>query len=52
MEALNITAIVGNKGPSHPYECMDNNDGTNVLSVTFHPQQQILVHNALCMINN
>ena len=41
--ALNITAIVGNKGQSHPYSCMDNSDGTNVLSVTFHPQQQTLV---------
>ena len=47
MEALNITAIVGDKGQSHPYTCMDNSDGTNVLSVTFHPQQQILVSSIL-----
>ena len=50
MEALNITAIVGDKGQGHPYTCMDNSDGTNVLSVTFHPQQQILVSCTCTMV--
>ena len=50
MEALNITAIVGDKGHSHPYTCMDNSDGTNVLSVTFHPQQQILASESVFAI--
>ena len=42
-EALNMTAIVGNKGMEHPYQCLDNNDGTNVLSVTFKPASLTLV---------
>lgn len=38
MQAINITSIVGDKG-HHAYECMDNTDGTNVLSVTYDPNQ-------------
>ncbi|XP_062518697.1 uncharacterized protein LOC134193864 [Corticium candelabrum] len=40
-EAINITAIVGDKG-SHAYECMDNTDGTNVLSVTYDPNVETM----------
>jgi len=36
-EAINITAIVADKGSSHPYHCENNTDGGNVLSVTYHP---------------
>jgi len=36
-DAINMTAILGDKG-THAYHCLANNtDGTNVLSVTFHP---------------
>lgn len=38
-----MTAIVGNKGMEHPYQCLGNNDGTNVLSVTFKPENLTLV---------
>ncbi|XP_065842108.1 uncharacterized protein [Oscarella lobularis] len=41
MEAINITAIVGDKG-HHAYDCMDNTDGTNVLSVTYDPNDKIM----------
>ena len=42
VEALNMTAIVGDKG-KHRYECMENTDGTNVLSVTFKPEKLSVV---------
>ena len=60
MEAINITAIAGDKG-KHAYSCevscngvvwwlyhpcvstQDNTDGSNVISVTFQPQQSTLV---------
>ncbi len=38
-----MTAIVGDKGSQHPHHCQDNTDGTNVLSVTFLPEQHTLV---------
>jgi len=37
-EAINITSILGNKG-THAYQCYNNTDGSNVLSVTFQPAQ-------------
>lgn len=40
-----MTVTVGDKGSSHPHVCMDNNDGTNVLSVLFQPEHQTLVRN-------
>lgn len=43
MEALNMTAIVGDKGSEHPHQCLNNTDGSNVLSVTFLPEHQTLV---------
>jgi hypothetical protein len=41
MEAVNITAIAGDKGRD-PYICQNNTNGTNVLSVTFEPNDQTL----------
>jgi len=41
-EAINMTAIVADKGSDHPYLCEDNNDGSNVLSVVFHPGQDVM----------
>jgi len=35
-DAINMTSILGDKG-HHAYQCYNNTDGTNVLSVTFHP---------------
>ena len=43
VEAVNITAIAGHKGEDHPYSCYNNTDGTNVLSVVYKPQDQVLV---------
>lgn len=42
MEALNVTAIVGDKGSHHPYQCQNNTDGSNVLSITFKPEHHIM----------
>jgi len=43
LAAVNITAIVGDKGKSSPYSCANfteiHEKGSNVLSVTFHPSQ-------------
>jgi len=38
-EAINITSILGDKGQT-AYQCQDNNSGSNILSVTFHPAVQ------------
>lgn len=38
-EAINTTAILGDKG-HHAYQCENNTDGSNILSVTFHPIAQ------------
>ena len=44
LEVLNVTAIVGDKGHTHPYQCLSNNtDGTNILSAVFQPQDNIMV---------
>merc|ERR1712232_44795 len=40
-EALNITAIIGQKG-KNVYKCENTDTGTNVLGVTFLPQQLFL----------
>ena len=54
LQAVNVTSIVADKGSKHPYVCMvrqssivlgvdivqDNTDGSNVLSVVFHPLTQ------------
>ena len=39
LEAVNITSILGDKG-HHAYQCYDNSDGSNILSVTYHPISQ------------
>eukprot|EP00051_Salpingoeca_urceolata_P032044 m.14029 g.14029 ORF g.14029 m.14029 type:complete len:505 (+) comp4721_c0_seq1:1601-3115(+) len=36
LETANITAIVGDKG-KHAYQCQNNTDGSNILSVAFAP---------------
>eukprot|EP00118_Oscarella_pearsei_P024914 m.307108 g.307108 ORF g.307108 m.307108 type:complete len:499 (+) comp41908_c0_seq1:30-1526(+) len=41
MQAINITSIVADKG-KHPYDCMDNTDGSNVLSVTYDPGDKVM----------
>eukprot|EP00179_Madagascaria_erythrocladioides_P023331 CAMPEP_0198339062 /NCGR_PEP_ID=MMETSP1450-20131203/37699_1 /TAXON_ID=753684 ORGANISM="Madagascaria erythrocladiodes, Strain CCMP3234" /NCGR_SAMPLE_ID=MMETSP1450 /ASSEMBLY_ACC=CAM_ASM_001115 /LENGTH=539 /DNA_ID=CAMNT_0044043963 /DNA_START=64 /DNA_END=1683 /DNA_ORIENTATION=- len=33
--AVNITSIIADKGGEHFFECRENNDGLNILSVTF-----------------
>jgi len=38
-----MTSMVGDKGSKHPHDCLDNTDGSNVLSVTYLPEQQVLV---------
>ena len=40
LEMLNITALAGDKGHSHPYKC-DGPDGTNVISTLGVPTQGI-----------
>jgi len=37
--AINITAILGDKGPT-AYHCQDSAVGSNIISVTFHPGAQ------------
>ncbi len=43
LEVINITAIAGDKGHSHAYQCQDNTNGTNILSSVFQPQDKIMV---------
>lgn len=38
-QAVNITAIVGQKGQGHFYHCGDTHSGSNVLSVAFDPNE-------------
>ncbi len=38
----NVTSILGNKGPNHPYECTNNTDGSNILSVAFAPSDMMV----------
>jgi len=42
LEAVNMTAIVGDKSSQHPYLCLNNTDGSNVLSATYHPSANIM----------
>ncbi|XP_064389366.1 uncharacterized protein LOC135337365 [Halichondria panicea] len=42
LEVINITAIAGDKGHSHAYQCQDNNNGTNILSSVFQPQDKTM----------
>lgn len=37
LDALTITAIVGDKGSATPYQCQNAVQGSNVLSATYHP---------------
>merc|ERR1712137_105510 len=38
-DAINITSILGDKGPT-AFHCPDSADGSNIISVTFHPGGQ------------
>ncbi len=38
-----MTSMVGDKGSKHPHTCLDNTDGSNVLSVTYQPEKLTLV---------
>lgn len=41
-EAVNITAILGDKGSEKFLTCQDNFKGINVISVTYDPQELIM----------
>jgi len=40
-QALNLTAILGDKGQTSPFQCPNTTDGSNVLSVMFMPGDQV-----------
>jgi hypothetical protein len=41
-QAVNITAVVGDKGHATPYACQDTPTGSNVLSVAYDPANLVM----------